>query len=101
MTLEEYPLYKAEVEVINFPVNYNYGIVYDDNQTEEESIKRTRQKDQKVLNEFINRSITEVEHPKLPKAYKSYPNYVPSKLFDGNINKNVHMKNKNEINIKN
>jgi len=81
MTLEEYPLYKAEVDVQSFPVTYNYGIV-NGGETEEEEFQRTREKDQEVLNEFFKRSVTKVEHPKLPRAYKAYPSYVPSKLFD-------------------
>jgi len=82
MTLKEYPLYKAEIEVDNFPVEYNYGIVYADGNAEQEAFTRKRNQEEKALNEFFNRQVTIVEHPKLPKAYESFEYFVPSKLYD-------------------
>jgi len=82
MTVDEYPLYKAEVDINAFPVQYNYGVVYNDSSNEVEPFERTRGKDEKALNEFFGRSVTVLEHPKLPKAYNSFSNYVPSRLFD-------------------
>jgi len=85
MTLDEYPLYKTKVEVDNFPVNYNYGINYEDGNSEIETFTRQRDKDEKSLNEFFNRSFTVVEHPEVPKAYEPFEFYSPSKLYDDNF----------------
>jgi len=82
MTLKEYPLYKAEIEVDSFPVQYNYGIVYDDGNAEEEGFSRTRNQQEKALNEFFNRQVTIVDHPKLPKAFNPFEYFAPSKLYD-------------------
>ncbi|ORX55497.1 coth-domain-containing protein [Piromyces finnis] len=82
MTLEEYPLYKAKVEVDKFPVEYNYNIVYADGSSEQESFSRKREKEEKSLNEFFNRSQTVIEHPQVPKAYQPFEFYEPSKLYD-------------------
>jgi len=82
MTLKEYPLYKAEVEVNSFPVEYNYGIVYNDGTAEQEAFARKRVEGEKALNEFFNRKVTVVEHPPIPKAYEAFEYFVPSKLFD-------------------
>jgi len=83
MTLKEYPLYKVELD-IDLPVEYNYGLIYDDGNAEQESFKRKREKGKKSLNEFFNRQLTTVQHPLLPKAYESFKYYKPSKLFDDN-----------------
>jgi len=84
MSVVEYPLYKTKVDIDNFPVNYNYGIVYADGSSEQETFTRQRGKDDKALNEFFNRSNTVIEHPQIPKAYESFEYYNPSRLFDDN-----------------
>jgi len=83
MTLKEYPLYKAEVDV-DLPVEYNYGIVYADGTADQESFTRKRQKGDDALNEFYDRQVTIVNHPLLPRAFKAFEYYKPSKLFDDN-----------------
>jgi len=83
MTLKEYPLYKAEVDV-DLPVEYNYGIVYADGTADQESFTRKRQKGDDALNEFYDRQVTIVNHPLLPRAFEAFEYYKPSKLFDDN-----------------
>jgi len=82
MTLDEYPLYKTKVEIDKFPINYNYGVNYENGNTEFENFTRQRDKDDQSLNEFFNRSYTVIEHPQVPKAYDSFEFYSPSKLYD-------------------
>jgi len=77
MTLDKYPLYKAEVDVDNFPVTYSYSI-----DGEAESFQRKREKGADSLNEFFGREQTVIEHPKLPRAYKAFEYQKTSKLFD-------------------
>jgi len=77
MTLDEYPLYKVDVDVDSFPVNYNYIV-----DSETEQFTRTREKDDVPLNEFFNRKITLKKHPELPRAYKAFEYFEPSKLYD-------------------
>ncbi|OUM68311.1 hypothetical protein PIROE2DRAFT_4063 [Piromyces sp. E2] len=84
MAVDEYPLYTTKVDISNFPVNYNYGIVYDDGSSEEEGFTRQRDKSDMSLNEFFNRSYTVIEHSQVPKAYEPFEFYNPSKLFDDN-----------------
>lgn len=81
MTLKEYPLFKTEIDV-DLPVDYNYGIVYADGNADQESFTRNRKKGEDSLNEFYDRQVTVVKHPLLPKAFKSFEYYKPSKLFD-------------------
>ncbi|ORX55495.1 hypothetical protein BCR36DRAFT_347431 [Piromyces finnis] len=82
MNVKEYPLYTVEADINSFPVKYNYILNYDNGQNEIEEFMRQRNKDDDSLNEFFNRSVTVLEHPQLPKAYKAFPHYVPSKLYD-------------------
>ncbi|ORX87709.1 hypothetical protein BCR32DRAFT_227854 [Anaeromyces robustus] len=82
MELEEYPLYKVEIEMDSLPINYNYLITYEDGKEEQEGFLRTRHQDDPVINEFFNRSITILEHPSLPKAYEPFPYFEQSKLYD-------------------
>jgi len=82
MTLKEYPLYKAEVEVNEYPVIYNYGINYDDGTAAKEAFSRKRNQNEKSLNEFFDRQVTTQEHPPIPKAYEPFEFYKPSKLYD-------------------
>jgi len=85
MTLKEYPLYKAEVEVDGFPVEYNYGKVNNDGSVENEAFSRKRNENDKSLNEFFDRRITITKHPPIPKAYEPFEFYNPSKLYDENF----------------
>jgi len=92
MTLDEYPVYKAKVDVSGFPVKYNYVI-----DGEAETINpRERNQDDESLNEFFNRSITKLEHPKLPKAYESFEGFKTSRLYDDTFVDTVIVKNVDE-----
>jgi len=82
MAADEYPLYKVKVNVDAFPVNYNYIVTLDANNAVSEQFQRTRQKDEKALNEFFNRSVTIKKHPELPRAYEAFPFFEQSKLYD-------------------
>jgi len=77
MSAGEYPLYVAEVDVDSFPVTYNYSV---DGETEK--FERKREKGAESLNEFFERQLTIVEHPKLPRAFKAFELAKPSKLYD-------------------
>jgi len=82
MSLDKYPLYKVNVDIKNFPVNYNYIIDYGNNEKEEEAFVRQRLEDDESLNEFFNRTITVKKHPELPRAYEAFPYFEQSKLYD-------------------
>jgi hypothetical protein len=78
----KYPLYSVDVDVKEFPVNYNYIIDYGNGNAEQEEFTRQRSKEDKPLNEFFGRSITVKEHPLLPKAFEEFPYAKKSKLYD-------------------
>jgi len=82
MEAGEYPQYKVKVNVDSFPVQYNYIVATDANNAVSEQFVRTRQKDEKALNEFFNRSLTVKKHPELPRAYEAFPYFEQSKLYD-------------------
>ncbi|KAL6620840.1 hypothetical protein LY90DRAFT_708252 [Neocallimastix californiae] len=74
MTVEEYPVYKASVDV-KTPVKYHYIL----NGSEE---KFEREANGDTLNEFFDRKITVKKHPLLPLAYQVSPLQDKSKLYD-------------------
>jgi len=84
----KYPLYSVDVDVKEFPVNYNYIIDYGNGNAEQEEFTRQRSKEDKPLNEFFGRSITVKEHPLLPKAFEEFPYAKKSKLYDGKFSIN-------------
>ncbi|KAG4099512.1 hypothetical protein H8356DRAFT_989204 [Neocallimastix lanati (nom. inval.)] len=86
MEVHEFPVYKATVDV-DAPVSYSYTINYEG--TDEaskgvvlEKFERKLESGDHTLNEYFDRKITTKTHPALPKAFESYPNYSPSKLYD-------------------
>ncbi|ORX87708.1 hypothetical protein BCR32DRAFT_264126 [Anaeromyces robustus] len=80
MQIDEYPVYKVQVDVPQLPVEYKY-ILNDNGVSTEEQFTRTRT-EKKGLNDFFNRSQTVIDHPQLPRAYPQFSTYVPSKLYD-------------------
>jgi len=82
MQIDEYPVYKIEVDVSQLPVEYSYSLT-ENGSVYQEQFTRTRQT-KKALNDFFNRSQTVVEHPQLPRAYPAFPTFVQSKLYDDN-----------------
>jgi len=88
MNLQKYPVYKIKISQFNAPLTYYYTINYNNTDEpergiEKESIRRRLDfNNDETLNEFFNRHITTKIHPLLPRAYKAYSNYVPSKLYD-------------------
>jgi len=86
MEVHEFPVYKATVDV-NAPVSYSYTINYEGtNEASKgvvlEKFERKLESGDHTLNEYFDRKITTKTHPSLPKAFESYPNYSPSKLYD-------------------
>jgi len=86
MEVLEFPVYKATVDV-NPPVTYSYSIDYKGTNEEskgvvQEKFERKLESGEETLNEYFERQITIKTHPVLPKAFQSYENYSPSKLFD-------------------
>jgi len=84
MTMEYYPLFKAETEVTSFPVQYNYSIDYGDGKIQQEEFTRKREQNEDSLNEFFDRQVTILNHPRLPRAYKELDTLELSKLYDDN-----------------
>jgi len=87
MEVHEFPVYKVKVDV-DPPVHYFYSIDYSNTSEAEKGIvqeqfDRILESGEETLNEFFNRKITVKTHPILPKAYNKYPQFNPSKLFDG------------------
>jgi len=87
MKVHEYPVYKIKVEEVSAPVKYSYSVDYTGTDEESkgiviESFERTLDSGEETLNEYFERQINTKIHPLLPKAYESYPDYVPSKLYD-------------------
>lgn len=86
LIVDEFPLFKLEVDV-NAPVTYYYTIDY--TQTDEpnlgvisESFDRKLESGTSTLNEFFDRQITVMTHPKLPRAYAKWSLANESKLYD-------------------
>ncbi|KAG4108420.1 hypothetical protein H8356DRAFT_972453 [Neocallimastix lanati (nom. inval.)] len=77
-----YPLYSTIVELNEYPINYNYILDYGNGNTDQEEFVRQRNRDDEALNDFFGRSINVMEHPLLPRAYKQFPYFRSSKLFD-------------------
>ncbi|OUM63569.1 hypothetical protein PIROE2DRAFT_61198 [Piromyces sp. E2] len=99
MAPQEYPLFKAEVDVDAFPVTYNYMVKFDESKTETEQFQRQREKGAESLNEFFNRSITVKKHPELPRAYEAFQYFEPSKLYDDSFVATIVVKcDENQLN---
>lgn len=82
LQLDEYPVYKATVDV-NAPVEYHYAVNINGQRVEEQfSRTYTETSDKSTLNEFFDRTINVKEHPKLPRAYVPFERSNPSKLYD-------------------
>jgi len=88
MKVHEFPVYKVKVDEVSAPVKYSYSVDYTGTDEESkgiviESFDRNLDSGEETLNEYFERQINTKIHPLLPKAYESYPDYVPSKLYDG------------------
>jgi len=99
MKLDKYPLYTVETEVTNFPVQYNYSLDYGNGEIQQEEFNRQREQNEVALNEFFDRQITILNHPRLPRAYEGLDTLELSKLYDDNYVATVIVKcDENQLN---
>ncbi|ORX87707.1 hypothetical protein BCR32DRAFT_264125 [Anaeromyces robustus] len=94
-----YPLFEAEADVSQFPVQYNYSIDYGNGETKDEAFTRKREQNEDALNEFFDRQITILNHPRLPRAYEELDTLELSKLYDDNYVATIIVKcDENQLN---